>query len=107
MGIKLSDILSLSWKNVFYHKKRSITVIITVSILFATILSYSILASSIEKIAISASMSQTKSKIYLTVEAREEKSAAEKTLYTNSNMSKLNLTPVIDQSFLEGVKKGD
>lgn len=105
MGIKLSDILSLSWKNVFYHKKRSITVIITVSILFATILSYSILASSIEKIAISASMSQTKSKIYLTIQAREEKSATEEIIHTNSNMSKLNLTPVIDQSFLDGVKK--
>lgn len=105
MSIKLSDALSLSWKNIFHHKKRSITVIITISILFSTILAYSILVTSIEKLAISASISQTKSKIYLTVQDTEKNSVTDEITITNRNLSKLNLSPTINQDSIESIKK--
>lgn len=105
MSIKLSDALSLSWKNIFHHKKRSITVIITITILFTTILAYSILVKSIEKLAISASISQTKSKIYLTVQNTEKNSVTDEITITNRNLSKLNLSPIINQDSIESIKK--
>lgn len=105
MGIKLTDILSLSWKNVFYHKKRSLTVIITISILFSTILAYSILVTSIEKLAISASISQTKNKIYITVQNTEKNSVTSEITTTNNNLSKLNLSPVVNQDSIKDIKK--
>lgn len=103
--MKLSDTLALSWKNVFYHKKRSLTVIITISILFSTILAYSILVKSIEKLAISASISQTKNKIYLTVQNTEKNSVTSEITTTNNNLSKLNLSPVVNQDSIEDIKK--
>lgn len=103
--MKLSDTLALSWKNVFYHKKRSLTVIITISILFSTILAYSILVKSIEKLAISASISQTKNKIYLTVQNTEKNSVTGEITITNRNLSKLNLSPVANQDSIEDIKK--
>lgn len=105
MSIKLSDALSLSLKNIFHHKKRSITVIVTITILFTTILAYSILVKSIEKLAISASMSQTKSKIYLTVQDTEKNSVTNEITITNSVLSKLNLSPTINQDSIENIKK--
>lgn len=105
MSIKLSDALSLSWKNIFHHKKRSITVIITITILFTTILAYSILVKSIEKLAISASISQTKSKIYLTVQNTEKNSVTDEITITNRNLSILNLSPIINQDSIESIKK--
>ena len=105
MGIKLSDTLALSWKNVFYHKKRSLTAIITISILFSTILAYSILVTSIEKLAITASMSQTKNKIYLTAHIKEKNPVTNEIVITNSNLSKLNLSPVVNQDSIEDIKK--
>lgn len=105
MSIKLSDALSLSWKNIFHHKKRSITVIITITILFTTILAYSILVKSIEKLAISASISQTKSKIYLTVQNTEKNSVTDEITITDRNLSKLNLSPIINQDSIESIKK--
>ena len=105
MSMKLSDTLALSWKNVFYHKKRSLTVIITISILFSTILAYSILVKSIEKLAISASISQTKNKIYLTVQNTEKNSVTSEITTTNNNLSKLNLSPVVNQDSIEDIKK--
>ena len=38
MGLKFSDALRLSWSNIAEHKKRSVAIIVTISILFGAIM---------------------------------------------------------------------
>ena len=40
MGLKFSDALRLSWSNIAEHKKRSVAIIVTISILFGAIMGF-------------------------------------------------------------------
>lgn len=104
MGLNFSDALHLSWRNLFQHKKRSITVIIVVSVLFSSVLSYSLLTSGIKKTAINASMSQTKNKIYIKVHKHENEPKEEKTIYTKEEIVDIDLRPHKNHDFIKDIE---
>lgn len=68
MGLKFSDALRLSWSNIAQHKKRSVVIILTISILFGVIMGFNFLTFGMEKTMLSASAGQTGGDIY--IEAR-------------------------------------
>lgn len=104
MGLNFSDALHLSHRNLFQHKKRSITVIIVVSVLFSSVLSYSLLTSGIKKTAINASMSQTKNKIYIKVHKHENEPKEEKTIYTKEEIVDIDLRPHKNHDFIKDIE---
>ena len=59
MGLKFSDALRLSWSNIAQHKKRSVVIILTISILFGVIMGFNFLTFGMEKTMLSASAGQT------------------------------------------------
>ena len=105
MGLKFSDALHLSWKNLFQHKKRSLTVIITISVLFSTVLIYSLFTSGIKKTAISASMNQTNNKIYIKVNSRENDFRKEKFISTKEEIPNLDLRPIKNQNTINDISR--
>lgn len=98
MSLKLSDALRLSWSNIVQYKKRSILIILTISILFGFIMGASLVVSGLEQTLISASAEQTGGDIYL--EARYG-NLSNIVLYDHirspEEVSLVNLTPVLDE----------
>ena len=98
MGLKLSDALRLSWSNIAEHKKRSVIIILTISILFGVIMGFNFIASGIEQTTISASAGQTGGDVY--IEARYGSWAGNADfdfISTPDEIAQISLEPVLDE----------
>lgn len=67
MGLKFSDAVRLSWSNIAQHKKRSVGIVLTISLLFGVIMGFNFITSGIEETTISASAGQTGGEVYIEV----------------------------------------
>ena len=97
MGLKFSDALRLSWSNIAQHKKRSVVIILTISILFGVIMGFNFLTFGMEKTMLSASAGQTGGDIY--IEARYGRSMGTWYDYVKDSeeIAQVDLTPVINE----------
>ena len=98
MGLKLSDALRLSWSNIAEHKKRSVIIILTISILFGVIMGFNFIASGIEQTTISASAGQTGGDVY--IEARYGSWAGNADfdfISAPEEIVQISLAPVLDE----------
>lgn len=77
MSFKLSDAIHLSWTNILEHKGRSLVVVLTISVLFAIVMSFNFIFQGMENTFISANLAQTQHAVYTTVN------------YTPKNSSKI------------------
>lgn len=65
MGLKLSDALRLSWSNIAQHKKRSIAVILTISILFGVIMAFNFMLQGLRGTILDAALQANGGRVYL------------------------------------------
>lgn len=73
VGLRFSDALRLSWKNIARYKKRSTTIILTMSVFFGTLLAVLSAASGLENTIIQLSANKTNGAAYLAVLYDESK----------------------------------
>ncbi len=98
MTIKLSDAFKLSWNNIGEHKKRSLIIILTISLLFGVIMGFNFIASGIEQTTISASAGQIGGDVY--IEARYGSWAGNADfdfISTPDEIAQISLEPVLDE----------
>lgn len=98
MGLKFSDALRLSWSNIAEHKKRSVVIVLTISLLFGVIMGFNFIASGIEKTTITASAGQTGGDVY--IEARYGNWAGNAdfdSISTPEEIAQISLEPVLDE----------
>lgn len=65
MGLKFSDALRLSWSNIAQHKKRSVLIIATVSVLFALIIGLNLVFQGVENTILDVVIQASGGKIYV------------------------------------------
>lgn len=65
MGLKFSDALRLSWSNITKHKKRSVAIILTISILFGVIMAFNFMLQGLQGTILDAALQANDGKIYL------------------------------------------
>lgn len=65
MTLKLSDALRLSWSNIVQYKKRSILIILTISILFGVVMAFNFILEGLGKTIFDATMQSSNDKIYI------------------------------------------
>lgn len=65
MGLKFSDALRLSWSNIAEHKKRSVAIIVTISILFGAIMGFNFMLEGLRETILSAALQTNDGKVYL------------------------------------------
>lgn len=98
MGLRFSDALRLSWSNIAQHKKRSVIIILTISLLFGVIMGFNFIASGIEETAIVASAGQTGGEVY--IEARYGSwggNADFNSIGSPEEISQISLEPVLSE----------
>jgi hypothetical protein len=105
MGLKFSDTLRLSWSNIAQHKKRSVVIILTISILFGVIMGFNFLTFGVEKTMLSASAGQTGGDVYL--EAWYGRSMGTWYDYVKDpeEIAQVDLTPVINEEADQKIRK--
>ena len=65
MGLRLSDALRLSWSNVVRHKKRSVAIILTTSMLFGIIMAFNFMLQGLRGTILNAALQTNDGKVYL------------------------------------------
>lgn len=98
MGLKFSDALRLSWSNIAQHKKRSMIIVLTISLLFGVIMGFNFIASGIEETTIAASAGQTGGEVY--IEARYSNwggNADFNSIRSPEEISQISLEPVLSE----------
>ena len=65
MGLKFSDALRLSWSNVVRHKKRSVAIILTISMLFGIIMAFNFMLQGLRGTILNAALQTNDGKVYL------------------------------------------
>ncbi len=98
MTIKLSDAFKLSWNNIGEHKKRSLIIILTISLLFGVIMGFNFITSGIEETTIKASAGQTGGDVY--IKARYGSWARNDDfdfISTPDEIAQISLEPVLDE----------
>lgn len=65
MGLKFSDALRLSWSNIAQHKKRSVLIVITISVLFTLIVGLNLVFQGVENTVLDAATIASGGKIYV------------------------------------------
>lgn len=65
MGLKFSDALRLSWSNIAQHKKRSMAIILTISILFGVIMAFNFMLQGLQGTILDAALQANDGKVYL------------------------------------------
>lgn len=105
MGLKFSDALRLSWSNIAQHKKRSVVIILTISILFGVIMGFNFLTFGMEKTMLEASAGQTGGDVY--IEARYGISTQAWSDYAKSpeEIAQVDLTPVVNEEADQKIRK--
>lgn len=106
MGLRFSDALRLSWGNIAQHKKRSVAIILTTSLLFGIIMGFNFIASGIEETTISASARQTGGEVY--IEARYGSFSGNTdfdSIYDPESISQVSLEPVLDEEADEKIRE--
>ena len=71
MGLKFSDALRLSWSNIAEHKKRSVAIVLTISILFGVIMGFNFMLEGLRETILSAALQANDGKVYLEVGYQE------------------------------------
>ena len=71
MGLKFSDALRLSWSNIAEHKKRSVAIVLTISILFGVIMGFSFMLEGLRETILGAALQANDGKVYLEVGYQE------------------------------------
>lgn len=71
MGLKFSDALRLSWSNIAEHKKRSVAIVLTISILFGVIMGFSFMLEGLRETILGAALQANDGKVYLDVGYQE------------------------------------
>ena len=71
MGLKFSDALRLSWSNIAEHKKRSVAIVLTISILFGVIMGFNFMLEGLRKTILGAALQANDGKVYLEVGYQE------------------------------------
>lgn len=96
MGLKFSDALRLSWSNIAEHKKRSVIIVLTISLLFGVIMGFNFITSGMEKTVISASAGQTGEEVYLEAWYRQnEGNSWHETIEGAKDVGRIDLVPVL------------
>lgn len=96
MGLKFSDALRLSWSNIAEHKKRSVIIVLTISLLFGVIMGFNFITSGMEKTVISASAGQTGEEVYLEAWYRQnEGNSWYETIEGAKDVGRIDLVPVL------------
>ncbi len=65
MGLKFSDALRLSWSNIAEHKKRSVIIILTISLLFGVIMAFNFMLQGLRGTILDAALQANDGKVYL------------------------------------------
>ncbi len=65
MGLKFSDALRLSWSNIGEHKKRSLIIILTISLLFGVIMGFNFMLQGLRGTILDAALQANDGKVYL------------------------------------------
>lgn len=65
MGLKFSDALRLSWSNIVQHKKRSVAIILTISMLFGIIMAFNFMLQGLRGTILNAALQTNDGKVYL------------------------------------------
>lgn len=65
MGLKFSDALRLSWSNIAEHKKRSVAIIVTISILFGAIMGFNFMLQGLQSTILDTALRANDGKVYL------------------------------------------
>ena len=71
MELKFSDALRLSWSNIAEHKKRSVAIVLTISILFGVIMGFSFMLEGLRETILGAALQANDGKVYLDVGYQE------------------------------------
>ena len=71
MGLKFSDALRLSWSNIAEHKKRSVAIVLTISILFGVIMGFNFMLEGLRETILGAALQANDGKVYLDVGYQE------------------------------------
>ena len=71
MGLKFSDALRLSWSNIAEHKKRSVAIVLTISILFGVIMGFNFMLEGLRETILGAALQANDGKVYLEVGYQE------------------------------------
>ena len=71
MGLKFSDALRLSWSNIAEHKKRSVAIVLTISILFGVIMGFNFMLEGLRETILGAALQANDGKAYLEVGYQE------------------------------------
>lgn len=71
MGLKFSDALRLSWSNIAEHKKRSVAIVLTISILFGVIMGFNFILEGLRETILGAALQANDGKVYLEVGYQE------------------------------------
>ena len=71
MGLKFSDALCLSWSNIAEHKKRSVAIVLTISILFGVIMGFNFMLEGLRETILGAALQANDGKVYLEVGYQE------------------------------------
>ena len=67
MGLKFSDALRLSWSNIVQHKKRSVAIILTISMLFGIIMAFNFMLQGLRGTILNAALQTNDGKVYLQI----------------------------------------
>ena len=65
MGLKFSDALRLSWSNIAEHKKRSVIIILTISLLFGVVMAFNFMLEGFRGTILDAALQSNDGKVYL------------------------------------------
>ena len=65
MGLNFSEALRLSWSNIAEHKKRSVAIIVTISILFGAIMGFNFMLQGLRNTVLDVALQANEGKIYL------------------------------------------
>lgn len=71
MGLKFSDALRLSWSNIAEHKKRSVIIVLTISLLFGVIMAFNFMLQGLRETILNAALQANDGKVYLEVGYQE------------------------------------
>ena len=71
MGLKFSDALRLSWSNIGEHKKRSLIIILTISLLFGVIMGFNFMLQGLRGTILDAALQANDGRVYLEVSYQE------------------------------------
>ncbi len=97
MGLRLGDAVRLSWTNIAQHKGRSAVIIITIAVLFGTVMGFVVLTEGLRQTLIKASVQGTDGELYVLASGDNSDLGYNDAIGTPEEVDELDLTPVIGE----------